>query len=305
MILCLTPNPAVDRTLIISKLIPGQVHRAPHAIAAAGGKGVNVARALKILGGQPKCLGFLGGHTGRLVAELAEREGLQSAWTWIEDETRMCVILVDESGGEATVLNENGPHVRAADWERLANDVHREIAAAQTIGFSGSLPPGSLQEAFAQLLHKLCAVGKSVWVDISGATLSTALSVPGVNIKVNASEAEAVLQQSIPTIGDAIQAAHTLRARGVQRVAITLGGAGAVLVTSAGEWHVAAPPIHAVSAVGSGDSFLAGLMLGLENGLSPLEALRWAVAAGAANALSAGGGQFTSDEFQAILARIT
>src|SRR5512133_2816748 len=102
MILCITPNPAIDRTLVVPKLILGNVHRAQETILAAGGKGFNVARTIRTLGGEPFCLGFAGGHTGHLLADLAQQEGLDAYWTWKDSETRTCTILVSE-GGDATV----------------------------------------------------------------------------------------------------------------------------------------------------------------------------------------------------------
>lgn len=307
MILCLTPNPAIDRTLIVPRLQPGEVHRATRAIVAAGGKGLNVARAIRALrvGGDPVCLGFLGGHSGRLLAELAEREGLPGRWTWIETETRTCVIIADENGGEATVINETGPSVSARDWAALAADVVRESVVAQMMCVSGSLPPGSPVESFAALLRELCASGQPVWVDTSGPALAAALTVAGISVKVNGDEVGAVLNQKVNTAEAAQVAGHRLREQGVRQAVITLGKEGAVLVNNVGAWHTRPPAVRAVSAVGSGDTFLAGWVTALSQGHAPDEALRWAAAAGAANALSAGGGQFAMSDFKQVLAQTT
>src|SRR5512133_1720831 len=102
MIICITPNPAIDRTLLLHSLTVGDVHRAENVIVVAGGKGLNVARAIRTLGSEPLCMGFTGGHAGRLLADLAQKEGLNSLWTWTDVETRTCTILVP-ANGEATV----------------------------------------------------------------------------------------------------------------------------------------------------------------------------------------------------------
>src|SRR5512138_1568438 len=94
MILCLTPNPAIDRTLLLPGLTAGNVHRAETVIVVAGGKGLNVARVIRTLGGEPLCMGFTGGHAGRLLADLAQNEGLNSCWTWTDSETRTCAIFI-------------------------------------------------------------------------------------------------------------------------------------------------------------------------------------------------------------------
>lgn len=299
MILCVTPNPAIDRTLMVSKLQPGDVHRATESLVVAGGKGLNVARAIRTLGGEPLCAGFLGGHSGRLLAELAEREGLPGVWTWMEGETRTCVIVVDDEG--ATVINETGPTVSAEDWKCL----HTEVMAtrAEVVCLSGSLPPGSPPDSLVALTRALCSAGKAVWVDTSGLALRSVIG-SGSNIKVNGDEAGAALGMEVLTIEEAITAARRMRAQGANSVVVTLGSLGAVMVTRQGEWFAPAPSLPTVNPVGSGDSFLAGLVVALTASRPPHEALRWAVAAGAANATSTGGGRFTRMEFEEVLRRI-
>lgn len=304
MILCVTSNPALDRTLVIPGFCTGRIFRPDSLLVAAGGKGINVARALCGLGGQALCAGFLAGHNGRLLAELAEREGLPGVWTWIEGETRICTILADPDA-DVTVVNENGPAVTAADWERLAADVMREAARAEAVCFSGSLPPGSPQEAFARLIHSLRQAGRTVWVDTSGKSLATALAVPGAYIKVNGDEAGEVLGRTIEDAGSAADAASELQVRGLGMVVLTLGALGAVIARDGQRWHAQPPRLKVMSAVGSGDSFLGGLALSFAQGYAPDEALRRAVAAGAANALSIGGGSFSKADFERVLAGTT
>jgi 1-phosphofructokinase family hexose kinase len=315
MIFCVTPNPALDHTLTIPRLRPGEVMRAEYARLAAGGKGLNVARAICALGGEPACLGFLGGHTGRLLADLAQRDGLRGEWTWINGETRTCVIVVSAEGGDATVINEQGPPVTGADWARFNADMLQAVTSTASpsgrfsfqqsiICFSGSLPPGSPPESWEHLLRSLQSAGHSVWVDTSGEALRAALHVAGLNVKVNGAEAGAALGREVHDPASAIEAANELRLRGASNVALTLGKHGAVLVNEIGVNYAPAPPVKVVNTVGSGDSFLAGLATALSQGKSPAEALYWGVAAGTANAASSGGAHFTRDEFQAALASI-
>jgi tagatose 6-phosphate kinase len=300
-LLCITPNPAIDRTFVVPGLTLNQVHRSTSSLHTAGGKGVNVARAARILGASPTCAGFLGGEDGRRLAHQTKREGLPGAWTWIENETRTCVILVDADLGQATVINEPGPTVTDEDWERLQADV---LAAAQPMDcvcISGSTPPGSPVEAYMRLLEHLRDMNKPVWVDISGATLRAALNVKGIHIKINHEEAAAILGYKILDAPSALDAADKLRRMGVSAVVLTMGASGAVLVDETGRWVATPPSLKAVSGVGSGDSFLAGLTVAFMQGFSSADALAWGVAAGTANALSAGGGQFTLEEFQRVL----
>ncbi|MBK9207423.1 MAG: hypothetical protein IPL71_03590 [Anaerolineales bacterium] len=119
----------------------GEVHRAQKTLMAAGGKGLNVARTIYALGGSPFCMGLLGGHTGNLLAELAEREGLSAYWTRMKSETRTCVILV-ENDKDATVINERGAGVCADECQNFLRDVWTQADHAERVCISGSLPLG-------------------------------------------------------------------------------------------------------------------------------------------------------------------
>ena len=187
MILCITPNPAIDRTIIVPSLVLGSVNRAERSIVAAGGKGLNVARAIRTLGGESLCMGFAGGHAGHLLADLAQNEGLLSSWTWINSETRTCIILVSQNG-DATVISEPGTPGSKSDWKRLQRDVRKNISSAGLVCVSGSLPPSSSADDLQGLLHMLVDAGRQVWVDTSGEALDAALTVPGLCIKVNGDE---------------------------------------------------------------------------------------------------------------------
>jgi 1-phosphofructokinase family hexose kinase len=284
-ILCVTPNVAVDRTLNVPGFVAGGVWRARDVQAAAGGKGLNVARALRRLGRTLRCAGPLGGPTGRLVAMLADAEGLPARWTWIQGETRTSVIVVG-SGGTATVINEPGPPISDAEWERFVVDVTDQALECAAVCISGSMPSGYPGGALARLIGAATARGRPVWVDSSGAALEEALAMPPASIKINGEEAGTLLRKPVRNPGEAVRAARDLLRSGVKAAAITLGDGGAVLATEAGAWQAIVPRIRAVNPVGSGDCFLAGLVTGLCEGQSEAEALRLATACGAANALT-------------------
>jgi 1-phosphofructokinase family hexose kinase len=299
MIICITPNPAIDRTILVPRLVLGSINRAERNIVAAGGKGLNVARAIHTLRGESLCMGFAGGHAGHLLADLAQNEGLNSSWTWTNFETRTCTILVSLNG-DATVINEPGAPVSKSDWKRLQRDVRKHVSSAGLVCVSGSLPPDSSAEDLHGLLSLLVDTGKQVWVDTSGSALVAALTVPGLCIKVNGDEISEPLGFQVKDVRSAKRALSMLGERGMTACVITLGAAGALLATKEGRWHAKGPHVRVVSTVGSGDSFLGGLLSAMDAGKDWPEALRDAVAAGTANALSAGGGQFALQEFQDI-----
>ncbi len=303
MILCLTPNPAIDRTIFLPGLVVGNVQRAEKVIVAAGGKGLNVARAIRTLGGKPLCMGFTGGHTGRLLADLAQNEGLNACWTWTEAETRTCTIYVTPRG-DATVINEPGLPVSTLDWERLREDLCSSVSSNDLVCISGSLPPQFSVDNWRKLLCVLVDTSRHVWVDTSGIALDTVLNHPGVCIKVNGNEIGASLGFEVNDVSSAKRALYMLGERGITAAVITLGAAGALLAAAEGKWHAQGPRVRVVSTVGSGDSFLGGLVNALEDGSNWPQALCNAVAAGTANALSAGSGQFTLQEFNSIKEQI-
>lgn len=299
MILCITPNPAIDRTLLLPKLELGNVHRARESFAAAGGKGLNVARAIRTLGGQPLCMGFAGGHSGQLLADLAQKEGLRAAWTWTEAETRTCTILVSDDQ-DATVINEPGTPVSALDWQQLQQDIKSQLALVNLVCISGSLPPNSSSEDFGDLLSVLITAGKQAWVDSSGASLKTAIANPAICVKVNADEFGEALGMELNDFSSAGGALDRLGKEAPAACVITLGSEGALLAVGKKRWSAQGPSINVISTVGSGDSFLGGFVAELDRSGDWLEALRSGVAAGAANALSAGGGRFALQDFQAL-----
>jgi 1-phosphofructokinase len=302
MILCVTPNPAVDRALIVPGFLPGEVFRSTQTLTIAAGKGVSLARAAQTLGADVCCSGFLGGRTGEFHRELLAHEGIRTAWTRIEAETRTCIIIADPNSGKSTVVNEPGPTVNSQDWQRLHDDILREAAHADYVCFSGSVPPGSSLDLYGSLIRELCAAGHPVWVDSSGEALRTALAAAPTGIKVNGAEIGALLGMDVNDSVTAFRAASRLRQMGIDNAVVTLGELGAVMANASGEWCAQPPRVQVICAVGSGDAFFAGLISSLAANIAPDEALRRAVAAGAANALSLGAGRFTRQEFDSVLA---
>ncbi|MBX3084720.1 MAG: hexose kinase [Anaerolineae bacterium] len=301
MLLCVTPNPALDRTLTLADFSLGGIFRPTAVLNAAGGKGVNTARAARVLGVDSLCMGPLGGYTGRFVAELAEREGLHGAWTWVDKLTRICTIIVNASNYEVTSVYEQMDALNLDEWQRVQHDIEAHIHQAESVCISSSVPKGVTPTAFADFVAALVASGKPVWVDTSGAPLAAAMNVPNVNIKINDEEAAEALGQAIHDPDQAISAAQSLSQRTGGAVVITLGGRGAVMASAGEGWQSTPPKIEVKSTVGSGDSFLAGLMIGLRE--SAENALRLAIATGAANAMSIGGGQFSRADVDALAAK--
>ncbi len=302
MLLIITPNPALDRTMVFPGLRLGAVQRTDDVVVAAGGKGLNVARAARTLAQTALVCAPLGGLTGDMVARLADAEGIAGRWSRQGAETRTCVLLVDSEGGDATALNESGPVFTANDWESFRAMTLSAACESQLCLLSGSLPRGVTPVALGELLGQLGSVGRRVIVDTSGAALTAALAARPYGVKVNGAELGAALGRGeVTDIADASASLAELRARGVELAAVSLGARGAMAADATGTWWACPPPINLLSSVGCGDSLLAGMSAGLLRGLALPDALRLGVACGSADALTIGGGRLDLAEVERLM----
>lgn len=299
-IVCVTPNAALDRTLVAPDFAIGRISRILNAIAAPGGKGLNVMRAVRILGGKPLAMGLLGGYIGHTVAAMVEADGYPAEWTCFDGETRTCTIIA--AGGRSTVINEAG-QIAPGDWTALAEDICRVAARDDiyAICLCGSLPLGTPPNAPADLVERLTRAGAQLWVDSSQRSLKNALAAKPHAIKVNREEFAEALGIALLNIRDIVTAARSLVDDGIQLVVISLGAEGALLIGDGLVARATPPEIQPVDPVASGDCLHAGLVTALASGADYAEALRRGVAAGTVNALYAGGAHFTPAHYREIL----
>ena len=304
-IICVTPNVALDRTLVVPDFALGHISRIDRGVVVPGGKGLNMMRAVQILGGEALSMGLMGGHTGRMVAAMVEEAGYRAEWTWFEGETRTCTIIATP-GGHSTVINESG-RIQPQDWSALAQDICRVAIheSAYAVCLCGSLPDGAPENAPADLVEQLDTLGVQVWVDTSKTALANAIAARPFAIKVNSDEIAAVMGVPADCRTKVIAAAKSLLGRGIRVVVISLGAEGALLLTPDLAAKATPPRIQPLDPIASGDCLHAGIVESLARGLDYLEALRRGVAAGTVNALYAGGGRFTLAHFQEILRKTT
>ncbi|HET8559995.1 MAG TPA: 1-phosphofructokinase family hexose kinase [Marmoricola sp.] len=291
MILTLTPNPSVDRTVSLgAPLVPGAVHRVTATTSQAGGKGVNISRAA-VAAGIPTVAVVPAPADDPFVHELL-RAGIDCRPEPIEGDIRVNLTVTDPAGG-TTKLNSAGPEATPELLERLQETVVRLAPAADWVVLAGSLPPGCPDSWYAALVAALQPTGARVAVDTSDAPLTALVAglevAPPHLMKPNGHELASLTGTDPEALeadpARAAAAAGELVQRGVTEVLVTLGGNGAVLVTAAGAWHAAAPPTTVVSTVGAGDSSLFGYLLADLRGLAdPGERLALSVAYGSAAA---------------------
>jgi 1-phosphofructokinase family hexose kinase len=291
-VLCLAPSPAVDRTSIIPGYTLGQIQRPQQVVALAGGKGVNVARAVTRLGGRAHAGLIVAGHNGAWVMAALQAEGIPAFAAWTDGETRICHSVIDPQARQVTEIYEHGIPTSREAWQAFVDLAEQHFSLAQFVALSGNLPPGVPLDGMAQLIARARRAGVHALVDSYSASLRLALAEKPFLVKVNAAEAGELVGETLNSIEAAARAGESMRVLGAGLAVITLGKDGAVGVSSQGAWQVCQPPIEALAAVGSGDSFLAGLAVSLQSGASLPEALRLASGTGAANTLQPGAGVF-------------
>jgi 1-phosphofructokinase family hexose kinase len=286
-IVTLTPNPSVDRTLEIARLDRGAVLRARAERVDAGGKGVNVARALAAntaSGVVGRAVLPLGGPDGHLLATLLRDSKITVGPVAVGSSTRSNVTLVEPDG---TVTKVNAPGQPLLDGEvgDLLDACLADLAGVGWVVGCGSLPPGVPDDLYAALVSRGRAAGVRVAVDSSGAPLARAVEAGPDLVKPNLDELAELVGRPLATFDDVIEAAEGLRRRGVGSVVVSLGPRGAVLVEAGSEPVLAVPrPIAVRSDVGAGDALLAGFLATVAAGGRGPEALRAGVAWGAAAA---------------------
>ena len=281
MIVTLTPNPSVDRTVSIDSLDRGAVMRATASREDPGGKGINVSRALALNGTPTAAVLPVGGAYGRLMLTLLEPLGLDVRPVPIGEPIRANIAVV-EPDGTTTKVNEQGPALQPDEIEALRRAVLDASAEASWVVCCGSLPPGVPDDFYAALVRRAHEAGLKVAVDSSGSPMTEALSAAPDLIKPNRIELAEAVGRELGTVGAVVDAARDLIASGVGTVVVSLGRDGALLVDADQVVHAAASISRPLSTVGAGDSLLAGYLHGVHAGEEPAAALARAVAFGAA-----------------------
>ncbi len=288
MIYTVTLNPAVDRELTISEFTFDTVLRASEARVDCGGKGFNVSRMLGALGTNSVVLGFAGGKSGELLAETLADLGIETAFTWIEGETRTNVSIVTEQHDRYLKVNESGPKVSEAAQAALLAQIEQFIQPEDWWVLAGSLPPGVPHAIYAQMVALIQSGGGQVILDTSGAALIEGCGERPFLIKPNDIEASSLSGLPVHNPEDAVAAARKIQMLGPQNVVISLGKAGAIFSDGQAAWLASSPTIQERNPIGAGDSMVGGLVYGLSQGKLVAEALRWGIACGAATASLAG-----------------
>jgi 1-phosphofructokinase family hexose kinase len=276
-------NTAIDRFLTVGELRPGGVNRATRASAMPGGKGLHVALTVAALGEPVTLVGLSDSRHGAWFEEFLAAHGVGFSSEPVSTEVRTCLAIRSERGAMTEVL-EPGPELDASAQSRLRARFLEAATGARLAVLSGSLPRGLPTSTYADLIDALTASSLPCFLDASGEPLRLGCGAKPTLVKPNRDEAAHLAGAPIRDTHGALEVTRSLAGRGIPRVVLSLGEAGAVASWDGRSARVRTPRVEVRNAVGSGDCLLGGLAVGQVRGLSPEDTLRLGVACGAANA---------------------
>jgi 1-phosphofructokinase/tagatose 6-phosphate kinase len=307
MIITVTLNAAIDKTLEVPNFRLGRRHRSVEQTTMAGGKGVNVARALKRLGQPVIATGLAGGPTGTRIVEQLTEESILNDFVRIREESRSNTAVTDPTTGEQTEINERGPAVTAQEVDLFSDKLLYLARGAQICVFAGSLPRRVEPTLYADLIRELRKLGVTTIVDTDGDPLRQAVRAEPSVVSPNVLEAEELVGHEFNDDEDRIIAVREMVALGAREAIMTLpdGCVASVMVDGAPTLHrVWIEPREAVAAVGAGDAFLAGFVAARYTGSPAPDCLRFGVACGAESTQRLGAGLIEPREVERLLAEI-
>lgn len=284
-ILTVTLNPTVDFATSSVEIAPGAKLRCAEPEIDPGGGGINVSRAIQILGGQSTAMVAIGGTTGAQLLELLAIEGVATVAIQGPGETRQSVSVTESTSGDQYRFVMPGPTWKKKDVNRALAAIDRAAGDGAFVVLSGSQPPGVAKDFPAILSNHVAGRHARLIVDTSGPALFHLAEKPHEALHVlrmDDEEAEQLAGRALPERADtAAFAAELVEKRVAEIVVVARGADGSVLANGTGRWHVVAPLMEVVSAVGAGDSFVGAFTLALSRGEPPQDCLRWGVAAAA------------------------
>lgn len=303
MIVTVTPNPVLDRTLTVPRIIFDEVTRATTVQLDWGGKGFNVSRALQPLGMESVAMGFIGGATGQTLERGLNDLGIATDFVHIAGETRTNVVVREEDSERYIKVNEAGPTVQEEEVFAFFERVIEKARPGDIWVLAGSLPPGVPAHFYAQLIGLLRLHRACVFLDSSGEPLRLGCAAAPYLVKPNAIEATQVTGIEIRPQGSLEAAKHFLH-QGIELVALSLGGDGLLLASEEQAVWARPPAVVARNPTGAGDALLAGIIWASVRGMPLEEMARWGAAAGTVSASLKGVGAGTRAEVEALYGQV-
>ncbi len=288
MIITVTLNPALDKTVEIPDFSLDAVNRITAMRTDPGGKGLNVSKVIAKLGGTSTVVGVLGGTTGRRIADAMDALGIACQFTFVEGETRTNLKVIDPARHTNTDLNEPGLTVDQETLDHMRDALVAAIRPGDIVVLSGSLPKGAPADTYGSWTAACRTAGARVFLDADGEPLAHGLAAKPYLAKPNNHELSRLTGRALETADDLLAAARTLIADGVERVVVSMGGDGALFVSANRAYRAEGLRVPVGSTVGAGDSMVAALAYAAEQGMADADTVRLAVATSAANVMCSG-----------------
>jgi 1-phosphofructokinase/tagatose 6-phosphate kinase len=306
MIITVTLNPALDKTLEVPNFKPGRRHRTVDQVTMPGGKGVNVARAIKRLGQPVIATGLAGGATGTRIVEALNGEAILNSFVRIREESRTNTAVLDPTTGLQTEINERGPAVSPQELELFHEKLLYLAKGASMCVFAGSLPRGVEPDLYAALIRDVKKLGVATVLDTEGEPLRLAIRADPDLVSPNELEAEELVGQEFNDVEDRAQAVIEMTRLGAREAIMTVadGCYAHVLDQGPAVFRVSVEEQEARSRIGSGDAFLAGYVAARYAGRSPVECLRYGVACGAESIQHFGAGVIEPPKVDRLLSEV-
>jgi len=287
MIAIVNLNFNMERIYRLTGLEAGGVYRTVRPFVQAGGKGVNVSRALKTLNEKSVIFGFSGGRMGSWIEKDLKRRKFKIYLSRCSGESRVCIGIYDPENGKQTVLNEPGGSVSGHEFGRFAKTFQSKLRGFKAAVFAGSVPPGISPRRYAGLIKTAKAKTGITIVDTGGEYLVQAVNAAPSAIKVNLEEWETAHGKKLGSVDEIEKSARRALLNGVGCVIITMGSAGFLYFSGEGSYKVSVPKVKVVNAVGCGDAMTAALAKGMVNSWGSRKAARYCAAVSVASALTA------------------
>ena len=288
MIITVTLNPALDKTILVRNFTVNHVCRVEESRLDPGGKGINVSKVLQSIGGRSVAIGIIGGAAGEYIRDQLDLMGIRNDFVFSRTETRTNMKVVDPLNHTNTDINEPGAPVSAANllevWEKISDLAN----PGDTVVFAGKNPPGIPDPQLAEWITQLKAQGVHTALDTVGVAMKIGVAAGPTVIKPNSAELEELCEKELPTREDLVAAAQKVVANGVSYVVVSLGEDGALFVSAGQSLHAHGVQVPVGSTVGAGDAMLASFLWDLEQGTPLEEAAARAVAVSAANVMCSG-----------------
>lgn len=307
MIITVTLNAALDKTLEVPIFTPGRRHRTVDQETMPGGKGVNIARAIKRLGQPVIATGLTGGATGTRIVEALNDESILNGFQRIREESRTNTAVLDPTTGQHTEINERGPSVSAQEMELFREKLLYLAKGASICVFAGSLPRGVDPGVYSSLIRAVGKLGVTTMLDTDGEPLRLGVRAEPDVISPNELEGEELVGYEFNDVNDRAQAVIEMTRLGPREAIMTVSDGCYACVIEDGTltpYRVRVDEQEVRSAVGSGDAFLAGYVAARYEGRSPVDCLRFGVACGAESTQHFGAGIIDPSRVERLLGEV-